>query len=375
MNKIALIGDTHFSRKAEHPLIKKHIKDGQAAFFDFLIIEFKKHGIKTVLFTGDIHDTRNYVNVEALVQTKRLFQEKMKDFDIHIILGNHDMYYENSYDVTTLELFEDIPNVTIYRSSVAKANFLGKSWYMFPWIIQDKEANVISFLEKMATQSKTKKDNTVLFGHFEMMGINMEGNNISTFGMEQNLFINAARLVLSGHYHGQSHTKKGDSELYYLGSPYAMTFANANQKHGVWLIDEDMKMEFIENTISPTFIDIWDTDNLDELPDLTNSFVRIFMGCHHTREEEFEILLKIDNKRPILKRLVPYKGTKEESAEQSEYQREANQILGMDAMALCDMYINQNFDDLPKLKLSDDPRNAVLLKIKEYRETINVSRI
>lgn len=371
MKKIALIGDTHFSRKAENPLIKKHIKDGQAQFFDFLISELKSRDINTVLFTGDIHDTRNYVNVEALVTTKRLFQTKMADFDIHIILGNHDMYFENDYDVTTLELFEDLPNVTVYRSNVVKKDFLGKNWYLFPWIIQEKEEKVVDFLGKLSGMSKDKRDNTILFGHFEMFGVNMEGNNMSTFGLDPNLFMSAAKLTISGHYHGQSHMKKSDSELYYLGSPYPMTFANANQKHGIWIIDESMQMEFIENTISPSFVDIWDSDNLDDLPNLSNSFVRVFMSSSHTKEEEFEILLKIDNKKPILKRIVPYKGSKEEAVEQSEYQREANRILGMDALMLSEMYINQNFDDLPNLKLHKDPKDAILSKIKEYRETIN----
>ena len=95
MKKIALIGDTHFARKAEHPLIKKYIKEGQLEFFDYLIAELKRQEVTTVLFTGDIHDTRNTINVEALINTKRLFQTKMADFDIHIILGNHDMYHEN----------------------------------------------------------------------------------------------------------------------------------------------------------------------------------------------------------------------------------------------------------------------------------------
>jgi hypothetical protein len=48
MEKICLIGDAHFSRKAEHPLIKKHIKDGQLAFFDSLVNELKERNIKTI---------------------------------------------------------------------------------------------------------------------------------------------------------------------------------------------------------------------------------------------------------------------------------------------------------------------------------------
>lgn len=372
MQKIAIIGDTHFGRKSEHPLIKMHIKNGQSAFFDYVVDELNKRDIKTVLFTGDIHDTRQQINVEALVTTKRLLQTKMKDFDVHIILGNHDMYYENSYETTSLELFEDIPNVTVYRNSVQQKNFLNKTWYIFPWVIQEKEEKMATFLQKMASKPADARENIVLFGHFEMFGIQMEGNNISTFGLDPNLFLNASNLVISGHYHGISETVKTDSKLLYVGTPYPLTFANANQKHGIWILDEEMNFEFIENTISPTFVDIWDTDNLDLLPDLSNSFVRLYINSANSEEQDFEVRLKVENKHPILIRPIPYKGTKDEAIEKSENEREANRILKMDTFSLSEIYIDQNEDELPTLKLSTDPKKIIMNKIKTYNETINV---
>ena len=47
MEKIAIIGDPHFGRKAEHPIIKKYVKEGQDAFYDFLI---EKLNIEAVSF-------------------------------------------------------------------------------------------------------------------------------------------------------------------------------------------------------------------------------------------------------------------------------------------------------------------------------------
>lgn len=371
MNKIALIGDTHFARKAEHPLIKKHIKDGQALFFDFLIEELKRQEVKTVLFTGDIHDTRNSINVEALVQTKRLLQEKMADFDIHIILGNHDMYHENDYDITSLELFEDIPNVTVYRDKVTKANWFGKEWYLFPWIIDKNIPKTVEFLEKLASKPKEQRDNTVMFGHFEMLGINMEGNSISTFGMDSNLFLNAAGLSFSGHYHGMSETTKGDSTVLYLGSPYPMTFANANQSHGIWIVDENLQYEFIKNDISPRFVDLWDDEDIDKIKTLENCFVRLYLSNSLSQEEEFEIRMKVEKKNPLLIRPMPYKGNKEEIEKKDETQREANRILAMDTLNLSEIYIDQNSDTLPTLKLYNDAKTEVLSRIKQYKETIN----
>jgi DNA repair exonuclease SbcCD nuclease subunit len=371
MDKICLIGDTHFSRKAEHPLIKKNIKEGQLAFFDYLIGELNERNIKTVLFTGDIHDTRQSINVEALVNTKRLFQTKMKDFDIHIILGNHDMYHENAYDITALELFEDIPNVTVYRKNVTVKTFLNKKWYIFPWIIADRETKVVEFLNKMSGNSRKVRDNTVMFGHFEMFGINMEGKSVSTFGLDPNLYMNAAAHVFSGHYHGQSITEKGSDKLIYLGSPYPMTFANADQSHGVWILDEDMNMEYIENTISPNFKDIWDTDDIDAIESLENSFVRLHICDTHSKEEEFEIRLKIENKKPILIRTMPYSDDRVDDESKPEEQREANQIMKMNTVSLSEIYMEQNTEDLPKLKLQADVKAAIMNQINIFDETIN----
>src|SRR5574343_384741 len=370
MEKIAIIGDPHFGRKAEHPLIKKFVKEGQDAFFDFLIEELKERNIKTVLITGDLHDTRQSINVEALVNTKRILQTKMKEFDIHICLGNHDMYYENTYDITSLELFEDIPNVTVYRDGIVTKNFLNKTWYMVPWIIHEREEKMVEFLEKLAKKPIATRNNTVFFGHFELFGINMEGNSISTFGLDPNLLMNASNRIFSGHYHGKSITKKSDSHLVYVGSPYPLTFANANDKHGFWIVDENLDYEFVENTVSPSFVDVWDTDDIDSMSELTNCFVRLYIDKNITSEKEFEIRLKIENKKPILVRTLSYNGNKQEIQDKTEIEREANRIVKMSSMEIAEIYIDQTFDTLPKLSLTTDPKQEILKRLTKYNETL-----
>jgi len=373
MEKIALIGDIHFNRKAENPIIKKYIKDGQRKFFDFVVKELKERKVKIVLFTGDIHDNRITIDVEALVHTKRLLQEKFKDFDIHIILGNHDMYYDNSYDISALELFEDIPNVTVYRDTVVKKSFFGKEWYFIPWLLEKNEEKFIGFLKKLAETPVAKRDNTVLFGHFEMLDINMEGGNISTFGLDSNLFFNAAKMTISGHYHGLSAETKSGNELLYLGSPYPMTFANADQKHGIWILNEDLTYDFIENTISPKFTDVWDTD-LDTLTDkdVSNSFVRFYMSNDRTMEESFEMRLIVESKNPLIIKKIPYSGEKKEIAQKTEVQREANRLLGMDTLKLSEVWIEQNSEDLPELSMGKASKDLILDKIKSFKKELNL---
>ena len=102
------------------------------------------------------------------------------------------------------------------------------------------------------------------------------------------------------------------SELIYAGSPYPMTFANVDSIHGYWILDEEMNREFVENTISPTFKDIWDTDDLDATQDLSNSFVRLYMSNKLSLEEIFEMRLKIESKNPLKIKATSYQRDKKE---------------------------------------------------------------
>ena len=60
IERIAIIGDTHFNRKADNPLIRRNIANGQKAFFEKTIGELKEKGVHTVIFTGDISTTGRY---------------------------------------------------------------------------------------------------------------------------------------------------------------------------------------------------------------------------------------------------------------------------------------------------------------------------
>lgn len=366
MTQIAAVGDTHFARRNEDPTIKKYIKDGQHAFFDFLADELKRRNIKTIIQSGDVFDTRNSLNVEALVQTRRLFKDKLKDFDKHVILGNHDLYYEDSYEISSLELFEDIPNLTIYRKDMTTIKLLGKDWLMVPWLIKSAEHIFIEHLKKMAEKPE-EKNKTVLYGHWDTIGTIMEGNNVSLGGLDSNLFTNASTLTISGHFHGHSELKKADSTLLYLGSPYPLTFINSDQSHGIWLIDENNNYEFIENTISPNFKTIMDTNDLDNLPDLRNSFVRFYIDRNKSPEEFLKAKMKIEAKKPLVLKTIPYKDKIIENNIDHQ-QKDANQALHMDMLSLSNLYINKNEEDLPELKYYKDPKEEIMKRMRQFND-------
>ena len=372
IERIAIIGDTHFNRKAENPLIRRNIANGQKAFFEKTIGELKEKGVHTVIFTGDIFDNRQILDIQSINDTIRLFRDDMRDFDVRIVLGNHDLYYENSYDTSSLSILENLPNVKVYRNGIEEDEIIGYRFVFFPWIIPDAMPEAVKKLEEMANEPDDVKRKTVIVGHFDILGMVMEGKNVSVDGMDRNLFFKAARLTISGHYHGQSHVKSTNSTILYVGSPYQMTFNNVGEKHGYWVMESSGKFSFTENTVSPKFVDVWDTNDLDNLPDLGNCFVRLYSSNENTAEQDFNNKVRIEVKKPILIRHVPYDKDRDEVEEvdQPEGVESAGKILKMNILSLSELYIDNNEDSLPSLTSGDDARKVVLKQIDEYEKSI-----
>lgn len=368
----AIFGDLHLNRKAENPIVRKHIKQGQIDFFNNIKLELEKNNVDTIFFTGDIFDTRNTVNVEALIIAKQMLSETFRDFKKHIILGNHDLYYENSYDVSALSLYENIDNLTLHLNKVVKEEINGYTWYFVPWILENNKESFISFLKKLAKKTKEEKDKTIIFGHFEMLGVDMEGGNISMDGLDSNLFLDAAKLTISGHYHGKSLHEKLGNRIIYVGSPYPLTFANSDQDHGIWLMDDELNLNFIKNQTSPTFKTLHDTKIKDsDIEDLNNSFVRFYFDRDTSPEDLAVLKMKIESKKPILILPNPYKSLNETELNLCESEGDnANEYLNMDISKLTGKYLEINTENIPSTKYYDNPKKFILGKIDSYSEEI-----
>jgi DNA repair exonuclease SbcCD nuclease subunit len=253
-----------------------------------------------------------------MVRVKRLFKDVLKDFTIFVVLGNHDLYYVNSYDITALELISDLPNVTVVANGTQKFKILGKDWYIVPWIIEENNDKFVDWLGRMSARSDEEIANTVIFGHFELNGVCMEGNTYSKHGMEMSYLLKAARLTLSGHYHGKSYACEGDNELIYVGSPYQLTFVNSGAEHGYYTLDSELNYEFYENEISPKFVNIKDTDYDGRR--LDNMFVNFYYNSS-TPVLEFEAMkAKVEASGAITREFIPYTVKGEEiEADYSNY--------------------------------------------------------
>lgn len=367
MDKIAIVGDAHFGWRADNSFIRSRVTKGQKDFYETLATELRDRGIDTIIFTGDIFTSRTQQSVDVIHTVHQTFKHTLKDFTCHIIAGNHDLYYENDYSISSLCIIEDLPNVKIYKDKVEKLNILDKTFYMVPWIIEENEQKFIKFLEQMAKKSNAEKQNVVIVGHFDMITINMEGSSVSVAGLNPHLFTDAAGLTISGHYHGPSTRETNGNRINYVGSPYQLTFANAGERHGYNILDTELNFEFVENKQSPVFFETTDVNERGKKEDLSNMFVKIHVDRGMSLEDQFALKSELESRKPITIQYIPY-GEIEES--NTETDKNSEEITKLDTIGLSKIYIDNNEEQLPPLNGEVDVKGVVLNKIEGYLETL-----
>jgi hypothetical protein len=198
-------------------------------FFPYL----KSHDITDVIHLGDLFDRRKHINFQILHNCREYFVEPMKDYTMHIIPGNHDVYHKNTNRVNALSLlFGDGPtNIQSPTEIVLDGRLIA----MIPWITDDNRTETEAFLKK--TKAK------VCMGHFDIVGFKMNNRTVCEHGIDPATF-KKFDLVLSGHFHHKSH----GGNIHYLGTQYEHTWDDFESEKGFHVLDTDtLELEFIKN--------------------------------------------------------------------------------------------------------------------------------
>jgi len=369
---IGLVGDIHLGVRCEKTAIKEAVVAGQKETHRRMIEDFRNRGIKTVLFSGDIFTVHHFMTIEVMTYAIELFGNMMKDFDVHIIAGNHDYLYENKESLTSLQLLELLPNVHVYRSGIVPLDIAGNKWFMVPWIFPDKVEAVNEWLSKLAKKPKATREKTVLFGHFDMMGVLMEAGQMSEIGLPPEKFYKAANHVFSGHYHCRSLNKgkDPDASILYMGTPYQLSFAHVGTDCGYYVVDDNLDFEFVENTWSPRFIDVDDTA-LDDLGDLSNCFVRYACLNNRPFDDASERKKKLMEANPIVVKPIFYGGAAATADDARKLDDETTRkLLVADTLTVADMYMSKYPDTLPTFWSGEDPKQKILSILGTYTQKI-----
>ena len=230
--KIALITDQHLDgRKGSLQFWNYFQKFYDDVFFPTL----EKEGVKVVFDLGDTFDNRKTMDFNTLNRITTNYFDRLKDYEVHMLVGNHCTYYKNTNKINSPELLlTQYPNIKVY--SEPEEILMGKKKFlMLPWINRENQEEVLRLLDS--------SDADICCGHLELSGFEMIAGMVMDHGMDPKLFKNFKR-VWSGHYHHKS--KRGN--IQYLGNPYQMFWNDYKDTRGFHIYDtESDKLKFIKN--------------------------------------------------------------------------------------------------------------------------------
>lgn len=227
MSKVAFITDTHLGTRGDSELFANHqMKFYREVFFPLL----KQRGITEVYHLGDFFENRVHLKLTTIKNAIDL-KELYKDFNVTLLLGNHDVAFKDRNDLNSPEMLLDTPNIKILSEPVELGDFL-----IIPWI---NKSNYNSALELI--QSSEKK---YCLGHFDIIGAKFSKyGEASHEGLPPAIFKNFQR-VFSGHYH----TKSTIHNIEYLGSPFEYTWSDWDDEKYFHIFDtETGELESIPN--------------------------------------------------------------------------------------------------------------------------------
>lgn len=201
---------------------------------EWLKKELQKQKIKDIFILGDLYHYRDEIAVNTIHVVNQILK-LWEEFNIVILVGNHDSYYKDRTDVNSLSILNGWKNIKII-SDIYHCTILGKKASFVPWGAD---------ISKLETTD-------VMFGHLEIESFKMHSYKLCDHGLKSSDLLAKSNLIISGHFHLRDERKYNDKTILYLGNPFEMDFGDINDIKGYYILDfTDLSYKFFENTISP----------------------------------------------------------------------------------------------------------------------------
>lgn len=229
---VAIISDTHWGIRND----SASFLDMSKRFLDDVFFpELEKRGIQTIVHLGDLVDRRKHVNIQTAARLRQDFLDpiKQKHLQLHMILGNHDVYYKNTNSVNAIkELCDD--SVMCYEDA-EEVELHGTPVLFIPWICNENKLRSMQAIDKSRS--------SICMGHLELQGFEMFRGSVCSHGEDRKIF-DRFDLVLSGHFHHRS----TDGSIVYVGSHGQFTWSDYGDDRGFHILDLETKdLTFIHN--------------------------------------------------------------------------------------------------------------------------------
>jgi DNA repair exonuclease SbcCD nuclease subunit len=220
---VSIFTDIHYGLKNNS---REH-NDSCERFIKWMIEQSEDRNIKTCIFGGDFHHVRSAINISTLNYSVSGLKLLNDYFDHTIfILGNHDLFYRDKYEIHSLPYITQFPKITVVDSmrEIGDVAFV-------PWLVADEWKSV------------PKLKAPYMFGHFELPRFKMN----AMVEMPDHGLLNATHFVnqkqvFSGHFHKRQNSGK----IWYIGNAFPHNFADA------W--DDDRGAMFWKPGETPEFL-------------------------------------------------------------------------------------------------------------------------
>ena len=239
-----LLGDTHLG-------IKKFDTKTFEAHVSFIkdVVNYAKEKNKAIFQLGDLFDNRYMCDIAFLNNVFDLFEFiQSKGVKFYSLLGNHDIYYREKRDISLSRILAKHFNNFVLYDKQSILEYKGKKIFIVAWLCRDDVLDT-SLLENA----------DYVFGHLEINGFEIIKGHFS-----ENHKLNNEDFkipVFSGHYH----LKNKNNNVYYIGTPYQLTWGDFDTQKGFYDFDvENNKIKFIENKKTAQHLEIHYNGNLEK---------------------------------------------------------------------------------------------------------------
>tara|TARA_Y100000034_G_C6883077_1_gene404974 strand:- start:151 stop:1218 length:1068 start_codon:yes stop_codon:yes gene_type:complete len=273
MNKALIFSDIHI-----HPHKRSVDRLGDCLLtLDWIFTLAANEEIHTIFFVGDLFHDRQKIDVLTYQRTFDVFKKHLTERDIKIalLLGNHDLWHAQKWDVSSVFPLAALPGVEVIDRPCSYSG----EYFDLP----DKQIGFLPYTHDPIMDMRDIGGGDVLFAHVAVddavwnvrhgvrseVAVEHDGNMVK---VGTDTFKEWGRTFL-GHYHC---AQKLSPYVEYVGSPLQLSFGEALEKKYAIIYDfENDESEYYLNDFSPQHLIIYAKD----IPkhDLTGNFVKIIV--------------------------------------------------------------------------------------------------
>lgn len=253
-----------------------------------------ENNINTFLFLGDFFHDREEINLLSL-NTANEFLQNLKEFNIILIVGNHDCYYKDNAEIHSLSIFNQWKNIIVV-DQLTVFDYLDKKIALLPWGFEFE---------------KVPFNIDYCFGHLTIESFRINKIKIcekSNESIKSADVLEKIKKVFSGHFHIRSKKDYNNGSILYIGNTFEQNWSDYEEKKGIEIfnfVTGDTK--FIENDFSPKHIKLHLSKILskdqDELQILKTKFKNNFTKLIIDEDIDMQKLSIISDKLANLKPL------------------------------------------------------------------------